>query len=188
MSRLNKTQLLGSISYSVGLEREKAEAFAAKHGQILCAIRNSLKASTPVAYPNVVRLASPVWVMLGSKSLVAGMDAEPVESITYIDEKKNVFWSTFSLSYGSADDDVLQRMMVMLSIGLPDIASLLHEAEALLEAGADNTHPRFTQIGQVLPEFMLGVQSAVVAAAFGRPVDERDIQSIPDEQSTAPLH
>lgn len=188
MSRLNKTQFLGSTSYSMQRERSKAEAFAAQHGQILCAIRNSLEASTPVAYPNIIRLASPVWLIVGSNALDAGVDADPVESATYIDEKKKILLSTFSLSYGSADDDVLQRMMVMLSIGLPDIASLLREAEVLLATGADNTHPRFTEIGQVLPELMLGVQSAVVAAAFGRPVDEHDIQSIPAEQSASPLH
>lgn len=188
MSRLNKTQFLGSTSYSVQLERAKAEAFAAKHGQMLCAIGNSLKASTPVVFPNVVRLVSPVWVMIGSKSLDAGMDDEPVESATYVDEKKKVFWSTFSLPYGSADDDVLQRMTAMLSIGLPEIASLLREAEMLLAAGAGKTHPCILEIGQVLPELMRGVQRAVIAAAFGRPVDEDDIQSIPDEQSVSSLH
>jgi len=188
MSRLNKTPFPGLTSYCVEAERAKAEAFAAKHGQILSSIRNSLKASTPVAYPNVVRLASPVWVMLGSKSLVAGMDAEPVESATYIDEKQKVFWTTFSLSYGSADDAVLQRMMVMLSIGLPEIAILLREAEMLLAAGAGKTDPRILEIGQFLPELMLGVQYSVIAAAFGRPVDESDIMPIPDEQPAASLH
>ncbi|CAN7389065.1 hypothetical protein LJR255_002388 [Pararhizobium sp. LjRoot255] len=188
MSRLNKTQFLGSTSYSLELERAKAEAFAAKHGQILSGFHTSLKASTPVARPNIVRLASPVWVVIGSNLLGAGVDADPVMSATYIDEKMKTFYCTFSLSYGSADDDVVKRMMVMLSLVLPDIASLLRELDMLLAAGADQTHPRVQEIAQELPELMLGVQHAVIAAAFGRIVDEDDIQSIPDEQSASCLH
>lgn len=182
MSRLNKSAFLASASFSLEHERSKARAFSQKHADTLSGIRNSLKASKPVAGSKIVRLAMPVWVMLGSTSLEAGLDVDPVKTETYVNEELMTFSSAFSLSYGAAEDGMVNRMMTALCIGLPEIALLLAEAETLARAGAGKTHPRLPEIAAELPEFVLGLQHAMVAAALGRIVDERDLRLIPDER------
>jgi hypothetical protein len=188
MSRLNKSPFLASASYSLEHERLKVKTFCEEHLPTMMSIRNAIKVSKPVAGSKVVKLAAPVWVMIGSTSLETGVNSFPVETATYVNEGATTFCTTFSLSYGAAEFDVVDRMITALLIGLPEIALLLAEAEALARSGAGDEHPHILEITSDLAEFALGIQHAMVGAALDRIVDEEDLKVIADERSVFPLH
>lgn len=179
MSHLKSPITGHNAAPDVDMERDKASAYGRKHGNVLDAVFQKLRVGPQPAGLDIVRLSSPVWLTVGSRSLKAHSQHAWAGLFR---EQLTITWClNFRIPYGAAAPEQAGRMVDCLTNGLCKIVLLLNQLDRFSFKGGQKSSQEFMKMRDMIEQAVATVQTEMVSQALERIVSDDELRALPTE-------